>query len=140
MNDPILSLPHVIEALRQAWGDSEPDKVALRHEEGGYIMRRPDQSVSVERWPQGQQGRIVPPPLDAANCYNGEVVIAAFHTHPNPPIDENGDEWEQGPSASDKRWHVRRKLPGYVISRDVLYAIDAAGNVQDAGKREEVLA
>jgi hypothetical protein len=69
----------------------------------------------------------VPPPLDANHCYNGKVVVAAFHTHPNPPVDEAGQEWEQGPSESDQRWHKRRKLRGFVISRTLIYELDVDG-------------
>jgi hypothetical protein len=100
---------------------------------------KPDRSHHVERWPRGGQSRIAPPPLDRNNCYNGTMVIAAFHTHPNPPLDEQGREWEQRPSESDRRWHRRRRLPGLVIGRAVVYEIDAEGNVAMIGRREEVL-
>lgn len=66
-------------------------------------------------------------------------VIATFHTHPNPPVDESGREWGQDPSASDRRWHRRRKLRGFVVSRMFVYEIDVAGRVSVAGNRDEVL-
>jgi hypothetical protein len=80
----------------------------------------------------------VPPSLDANNCYNGRAVVAAFHTHPNPPIDELCREWEQGPSESDRRWHARRKGPGIVVSRTIVYLIDASAIVSVLGKHEEI--
>lgn len=138
MDDPLLRDPAVISGIRQAWEDSRAEDAAQRHEEGGYIVRL-GMLLKIQRWPRGQRGRIAPPALDDRNCYNGGVVIAAFHTHPNPPIDENDAEWEQEPSASDRRWHARRKFPGYVVCRDAVYAIDADGNVEDLGQHEQVL-
>lgn len=104
------------------------------------MVQDPDGSLAVERWARGERSRIVPPPLSPDNRYNGRVVIAAFHTHPNPSTDEAGREWEQGPSESDRRWHRRRSLPGFVVSRVLIYGIDAEGNISVVGKRDEVLA
>jgi hypothetical protein len=81
----------------------------------------------------------VPPPLDANNCYNEKPVVAAFHTHPNPPVDEVGREWEQGPSESDRRWHRERNLRGFVVSLMLVYEIDENASVSVVGKRDEVL-
>jgi hypothetical protein len=103
------------------------------------VVLNPDLSYGVERWRRGGQFRIVPPSLDVNGCYNGRLVVAAFHTHPNPSIDETGREWEQGPSESDRRWHVRRKLRGYVVSRTVVYEIDVNAVVSVVGRRDEVL-
>ena len=61
-----------------------------RHEEGGYIVLNADGSFGVERWPRGEQSGIMPPPLGRDNRYKGREVVAAFHTHPNPAIDETG--------------------------------------------------
>jgi hypothetical protein len=66
-------------------------------------------------------------------------VVAAFHTHPNPPIDEAGQEWEQYPSTADRRWHQRHRLGGFVVSAALIYQIDAHGNVQIVGERDKVL-
>ena len=125
--------------MNAAWTDSQSTSPANRHEEGGYIVDA-EGSLEVHRWPRGEQSRLTPPHLDADHCYNGKVAIAAFHTHPNPPIDENGEEWEQSPSKSDQRWHQRHKLRGFVISRSLVYEIDVLGNVSVAGTREKVLA
>ena len=129
----------VIAGMSRAWLESQADDPIERHEEGGYIVLNPDLTHGVQRWPRGQQSRIAPPPLDANNCYNGRAVVAAFHTHPNPPIDEVGREWEQRPSESDRRWHARRKLRGFVVSRALIYEIDADANIAVLGKRNEVL-
>ena len=134
-----LAFPTVRAAMNAAWVDSQPNSRVNRHEEGGYVVHA-DGGLEVHRWQRGEQSQLTPPPLDADHCYNGKVAIAAFHTHPNPPIDEIGEEWEQTPSKSDRRWHQRRKLRGFVISRSLVYEIDVLGNVYVVGAREKVLA
>jgi hypothetical protein len=134
-----LTDPTIIAEISRAWQESQTDDPAARHEEGGYVVLNPDLSYGVERWRRGGQFRIVPPSLDVNGCYNGRVVVAAFHTHPNPSVDETGREWEQGPTESDRRWHVRRKLRGYVVSRTVVYLIDVNAVVSVVGRRDEVL-
>ena len=128
----------VAAAIRAAWADSQAESLADRHEEGGYIVRHSDLSFGVHRWPRGERARISPPPLDLDNCYNGNRVVAAFHTHPNPSVDEAGNRWEQGPSESDRRWHERRGLRGFVVTGSSVFEIDAGGNVSVVGKREEL--
>jgi hypothetical protein len=135
-----LTDPSIIAELRRAWRESQPDDPVNRHEEGGYILLNPDLSYGVERWSRGGQFLITPLPLDSTNCYNGSVVASTFHTHPNPPLDEDGREWEQAPSESDRRWHARRKLQGIVISRVLIYEIDVNANVFVFGRSDEVLA
>jgi len=104
-----LSDPAIIAELNLAWQQSRAHDPAERHEEGGYILLTSDGFLRVERWRRGDQSHIVPPPLDVNGCYNGNEVVAAFHTHPNPAIDEMGQEWEQGPGESDRRWHQQSK-------------------------------
>ena len=135
----LLSDPAICAEISRAWRESPPDDPTGRHEEGGFIVRNPDRSHGVERWPRGGQSRIMPPSLDVNNCYNAKMVIATFHTHPNPPVDESGREWEQDTSTSDRRWHRRRNLRGFVVSRMFVYEIDVAGRVSLAGNRDEVL-
>jgi len=137
--DPLTD-PAVIAEMNRAWRESQAGDPLYRHEEGGYILLGSNFSHRVERWARGEHSQIVPSPLDANNCYNGETVVAVFHTHPNPPVDEAGQEWEQGPSESDRRWHERRKLRGFVISRRLVYEIDVNAKISVIGKRSEVLA
>src|SRR5690349_21188632 len=125
--------------IAMAWRDSEPDHPQLRHEEGGYIVVNFSGSYEVDRWPRGTGSTIVPPPLDANGCYNERVVVATFHTHPNPAVDELGREWDQAPSGSDRRWHHKRKLRGIVVSRDLVYEIAADAQVSVLGAFAEVL-
>jgi hypothetical protein len=136
--DP-LDDPAIVAEMAQAWQESLSDDPVERHEEGGFVVLNSEGLYAVERWPRGGQSRILPLPLDAHNCYNGRVVVAAFHTHPNPPIDEIGQNWEQGPSQSDRRWHGRRRLRGFVISRELVYEIDVKANILVIGNRNEVL-
>lgn len=135
----LLTDPFVRGEIRRAWRDSQSDDAVQRHEEGGYIVLNADRSWGVERWARGSHFRIAPPPMDARNCYNGRAVMGTFHTHPNPPVDETGVEWEQGPSESDRRWHRRRKVPGLVVSASLVYEIREDASVIVLGKREEVL-
>ncbi len=134
-----LSNPLVIAELDRAWKDSDAQTAGKRHEEGGYILMNSDGSLTVERWPHGEQFRIIPPPLDANNCYNGFAVVATFHTHPNPILDETGRKWEQAPGTADKRLHQRQNLRGFVISSAHVFQIDADGSVTVIGTRNEVL-
>ncbi len=136
--DPLTD-PIVRSEMNRAWLDSVADDPTSRHEEGGYIVVNADGKFAVERWPRGERSRLTPPLPDVNNCYNGNVVVAAFHTHPNPSPDEQGRLWEQGPSESDRRWHMRQRLRGFVIGRTYVYEIDATGRVVNLGKREEAL-
>jgi hypothetical protein len=129
----------IISELIRAWRESEPENPQNRHEEGGYVIVTVDALHDVKRWPRGEQSGILPPALDANGRYNGLLVAAAFHTHPNPPVDEDGQEWLQAPSTADRRWHRVHRLPGIVISRDYVYSIDVSGVVSITGLREEVL-
>jgi len=99
MNAPtiaeLLANPIVQQALEQAWVDSLPQDVAGRHEEGGLVYVDTTTGViSIQRAPVA--GRAVfdvsAPPIVA-----GSVVVATFHTHPNPIA----EGWEPGPSTSD---------------------------------------
>jgi hypothetical protein len=137
--DPVTD-PFVIAEMRRAWLDSQVEDPTHRHEEGGYIVLNSDGSHRVERWARGGRSQMVPPTLDANNCYNGQPVVAAFHTHPNPPIDEAGQEWAQAPSESDRRWHGRRNLRGFVITRMLVYEIDLNATISVVGNHDEVLA
>lgn len=129
----------IVIGIRQAWRESEANAPVDRHEEGGYIVVAPDHSYRIERWPRGELCRITPPSIAPDNRYNGMSIVAAFHTHPNPPVDEMGREWEQGPSRADRRWHERHEIGGFVVSQKFVYGIDASGQISLIGPRDEVL-
>jgi len=129
----VLKDSKVLDAIWQAWRDSVPG-TADAHEEGGFVLRDSDGSLSVERWPRGVQDRIEVPPHPGGRV--GEKVIAAsFHTHPNPPPD-----YQQEPSLMDIR-AVRDDPnlghPEYdgelVISQEMTYRIKPDGTVEELG-------
>jgi len=91
----LLSERLVLKALEEAWKDSTPGSPAQRHEEGGWIyMDKATGGLSVRRAPAGGQASLdlsTPPNVPDA------VVVATFHTHPNP----SAEGWEPGPSSTD---------------------------------------
>ena len=85
----------VQQALEQAWIDSLPGDPVQRHEEGGWIyMDNTTGLVVVRRAPAGAQTTL---DLGTPPVVPGAVVVATFHTHPNP----SAEGWEPGPSAAD---------------------------------------
>lgn len=141
--------PAVQEGMRQAWEDSQADDPDNRHEEGGYIVKNDDGSLGVERWPRGAGASIAPPPRDADGKYNGKEVLGEFHTHPNPPIDENGKEWTQGGHEGDWNGIANENYPGesYIISGDDIWVVspegeptrDESGEEVPLGSREDLI-
>jgi hypothetical protein len=91
----LLREPVVQRALDQAWLDSLPSDPARRHEEGGWIyVEVVTGAVSVHRGLAGAQASL---DLDGPPIIPGLVVVATFHTHPNP----SAEEWATGPSPAD---------------------------------------
>lgn len=128
-------------AMRQAWADSDAGSAANRHEEGGYIVRRADGSLGVERWPRGAGASIAPPARGADGRFNGLEVLGEFHTHPNPPVDEAGRSWVPGPSPGDITGITAEGYPGdsYVISRDSIFRVQRDGTVDTLGGRRDII-
>jgi hypothetical protein len=123
----------------QAWWESQPgmdDAV----EQGGFVLKSVDGSLTVERWPQGAQNQIVVPAHPGGK--RGESsIVATFHTHPNP-----GPEFLQEPSPTDIR--AVRDDPDlrhadyegeYVMSSQQIYRIDKSGRVELVGELKAVL-
>ena len=119
--------------LRAAWSDSQPGTPGS-HEEGGFVLINNDGTLTVERWPRGQQDRIEVP-NHSGGRRSGMIIVASFHTHPNP-----GLEFQQEPSLTDIR-AVRYdpdlghpEFEGeYVIASDHLYRVLRDGTVEDLG-------
>ncbi len=91
----LLADPVVQAALDQAWADSLPSDPTYRHEEGGWVyLDVTTSAISIQRAPTGKDTRVdlFNPPLVV-----GSVVVATFHTHPNP----SSEGWYAGPSGSD---------------------------------------
>jgi len=135
----VLNDPAVRAALNQAWHDSAPG-VATGHEEGGFIVREADESLSVLRWSHGEQDTILVPPHEGCQIA-GKEIIATFHTHPN-----TGDDYLQEPSETDKR-AVRDDpdLKGasyvgeFVISQETIFLIKPTGQVRELAETETIL-
>lgn len=94
----LLNDPTVRAALEEAWADSlshDPDR---RHEEGGWVYLDLDTAgtLSIRRAPAGAQAAI---DLSSPPVVPGAVVVATFHTHPNP----SAEGWNLGPSTEDTR-------------------------------------
>ncbi len=87
--------PTVQQALEQSWVDSLPADPARRHEEGGWVyLDTTTGTISVRRAPAGSQAVL---DLNTPPIVPGSVVVATFHTHPNP----SSEGWTPGPSAAD---------------------------------------
>src|SRR5438067_1633804 len=91
----VLDASNIRDELRRAWDESmvgTPDA----HEEGGFVVLAPDGASHVVRWPRGDQAEIAVPAHP--NCeFDGEPILASFHTHPNV-----GDEFLQEPGLTDR--------------------------------------
>jgi hypothetical protein len=122
-----------------AWRESQPGTVSA-HEEGGFVLRNADGSLSVERWPRGASNQIVVPPHPGGR-YDNRPIVATFHTHPNP-----GPGFQQDPSPTDIR--AVRDDPDlghpdyegeYVIATEWMYRIRKDGQVESVGATGVVL-
>jgi hypothetical protein len=106
--------PTVKAALEDAWAASQAGNKTTRHEEGGWILEDMAGNLTVVPWASGNRDGITPgatPPPPP-----GGRVVGHYHTHPNPPTDEDGNQWEQGPSEADKNFADNRNLPGIVVN------------------------
>jgi hypothetical protein len=129
----------VCEFLRQAWEESAPG-TSLAHEEGGFILRKVDGSLTVQRWSRGSRNEILVP-THPRGLYGGLVIEATFHTHPN-----TGAEFRQEPSLTDIRavrddQDLRHQAyeGELVISSDLIYRILPDGSVEEIGPTQQLL-
>jgi len=91
----LLGLAVVREALEAAWDDSLADDWLLRHEEGGWIyLNITTAAISIRRAPPGGRASVN---LSSPPVVAGAVVVATFHTHPNPAA----EGWNTGPGNDD---------------------------------------
>lgn len=123
--DDILTNQGIREELDREWEASQSGDGDARHEEGGWIawcrewceeMGQWEYSLYIYGVSSGSRYGIDPgtPPDLGEDC----LIIGFKHTHPNPPEDEDGNEWEQGPSEADKGWHERHGIPGIIVNAD----------------------
>jgi len=134
----VLSDLNIRSALQQAWIDSNPG-IDSGHEEGSFIIKSDDGSLSAIRWLRGLRDNIQVPPHRDCKIDDLEI-LASFHTHPN-----TGSDYLQEPSETDKR-AVRDDpdLKGaeyvgeFVISQAIVYLISPAGQVREMDDTQTV--
>ena len=111
----LLSELAVQQALEQAWIDSRVDDPLTRHEEGGWVfLDTTSGGIVIRRAAAGAQASL---DLSSPPTVPGAVVIATFHTHPNP----SADGWEPGPSAADMQSAWRFGVPCIIRADDGIH-------------------
>jgi hypothetical protein len=91
----LLAHPAVMQALADAWSDSQVNDPFNRHEEGGWIyLDLATGFIQTRRAPAGSRSRLslANPPVLA-----NHVIVGTFHTHPNPA----SEGWLTGPGTQD---------------------------------------
>lgn len=111
----LLNAPLALQALTQAWIDSQSDNPVQRHEEGGWIyMDLSTGYLAIQR-----AARV----LSAANDLSlpplipGSIVVGKFHTHPNP----RAEGWYPGPSPGDRRIDDLHGVPDLIQAEDGIH-------------------
>lgn len=109
-SDELLNNPIVRQALDQAWADSLPNDPVRRHEEGGWIYLDVSSGiVTVRRASSGGKDAI---DLDLPPVVLMSVVVAIFHTHPNP----SDEGWFPGASPVDDEFDSQHGVPDFIVS------------------------
>jgi hypothetical protein len=116
----LLAEPIVQQALEQAWIDSLSGDSATRHEEGGWIYEDfTSGTIAIRRAVRGSRATLdlsVPPEVA------GSVVVATFHTHPNP----SAEGWETGPSPADTHSAMLFGVPCLIRADDGIHTTGPA--------------
>ncbi len=102
----LLAHPEVLQALVEAWADSQVNDPAKRHEEGGWIyLDLGTGDIVTRRAPAGTQNRLslANPPL-----LPHHVIVGTFHTHPNPA----SEGWVTAPGSQDEQAASYTGVPG----------------------------
>jgi hypothetical protein len=95
MIDDLLANGLVRQALGDAWNNSLSADPSRRHEEGGWVYADVvSGAISTRRAPAGERAVL---DLNTPPVVAGCVVVATFHTHPNP----SAEGWNPGPSPAD---------------------------------------
>jgi hypothetical protein len=95
--DELLKEVKLLAALEEAWNDSVANDPQRRHEEGGWIyFNATSGDLEIRRATPGSKAAI---DLNDPPVVAGAVVVATFHTHPNP----SAEGWNPGPSPGDTR-------------------------------------
>jgi hypothetical protein len=116
----LLNDPTVQRALEDAWVDSLPGNPVQRHEEGGWIfMDTTTGTLTAVRAPAGSQTLL---DLDTPPLFLGSVVVATFHTHPNP----TAEGWNPGPSPADEQSAWLLGVPCLIRADDGIHSTGPA--------------
>ena len=100
------------QALEEAWLDSRPNDPAQRHEEGGWFyLDTTTGALTVKRAAPGARSIL---DLNSPRLVVGSVVIATFHTPPNPPA----EGWDPGPSVADTQSAQLLGVPCIIRAED----------------------
>jgi hypothetical protein len=112
--------PLVEEALEQAWKDSVPADPRRRHEEGGWIYCDiATGAISIQRAPAGRRAFLN---LCSPTWKTGFVVVATFHTYPNPIA----EGWKPGPSSADEQSAELLGVPCLIRAEDGVHTTGPA--------------
>ena len=111
----LIERQEVLAAIEQAWIESKPDDLAERHEVGGWIYFNPvTGEIAIRTTTSGKQTKInLGNPLAIADF----VLVAAYHTHPNP----SDEGWLTGPSPKDFLVQRRLGVPGIIRAEDGIH-------------------
>ena len=111
----LLQATVVQQALEQAWADSLPDDRGGRHEEGGWIyLDMTTGGVFVRRAPAGARATL---DLSSPPAVPDSVVVATFHTHPNP----SAEGWQTGASPADTQSAWLLGVPCLIRAEDGIH-------------------
>lgn len=98
-------------AIAADWVASKPNTPGQKREHGFWILRAPDNTISVKAFPSnGTNDSLTPGPMPAGS-------IAFFHTHPNT----SAEGYAQEPSTADKNFATARAIPGLVMSHSGMF-------------------
>jgi len=118
--DELSTNPKVKDALEKAWSDSLPHDAKRRHEEGGWVyVHMSSGEVAIRRAKPGATAAIdlANPPVVA-----GALVVATFHTHPNPIA----EGWNPGPSPRDTESALILGVPCLIRAEDGVHTTGPA--------------
>lgn len=111
----LMNTPIVMQALAQAWIDSQADDRVQRHEEGGWIyMDLSTGNITVQRAARGLSASI---DLSIPPLVPGSIVVGKFHTHPNP----SAEGWDPRPSPGDRLVDDIHGVPDLIQAEDGIH-------------------
>lgn len=111
----LLNSPLVMQALAQAWIDSQANEPAQRQEAGGWIYTDLSTGdLTVQRAARGLSTAI---DLSVPPLVLGLIVVGKFHTHPHP----SAEGWDPRPSPNDRRVDDLHGVPDPIQAEDDIH-------------------